>query len=242
MLVEHPMERYRPPIALTTMSAGWTLLADALLSVARCRRDLLPQNGCAAHVMTWRLVTAVAVATLPAGCSRPPTQQQLLSTSELTELVTDRTLRIPSCCNTPDGMLLYLASDGTGWLDTRLLPGYPPTPNEISNVFNWRVADGSQICFWATPRIGEMMSFVPPFSECLQIYRSRTSPDRLQAAVTRGSDFPPGWVGEVELLPFNAFPQSVIAQYGMQVRVLYGGRIPAWTAPWPMWAYARPQS
>jgi hypothetical protein len=177
---------------------------------------------------TWRLVTALVAAVLPAGCTHAPSPDQLFSPAELSDVVTDRTLYIPSCCNTPHGMLVYLAKGGTGWLDSGMMPGSPPTPGGMSIIFDWRVMDGSRVCFWATPRIGDMLSFLPAFSECLQVLRLSVPFDRYKVTVMQGSDFRSGWL---ELYSFNAFPGPVIDQYLLQVRVLYGGGIPTWPVP-----------
>jgi hypothetical protein len=99
----------------------------------------------------------------------------------------------------------------------------------MSMVFNWRVMDGSWICLSATPLIGEMPSFIPAFSECLQVLRSsRAPPGRYKVTITRGGNSRAGWL---DLYPFNAFPRPVINQYLSQVRVLYGGAIPTWNLP-----------
>jgi hypothetical protein len=176
---------------------------------------------------TWRLVTALLAAIVSVGCTPAPPPDQLVSRAELADLVTERTLYVPSCCNTPDGTLVYLAKNGTGWLDSQLMPGSPPSPGGMSMILDWRVIAGSRVCFWASPRIDEMLSFMPAFSECLQVLRAGVSPDRYKVTVMRESDdIKKGWL---ELYSFNAFPGSVIDQYLVQVRVLYGGGIPTWT-------------
>jgi hypothetical protein len=181
--------------------------------------------------MAPRSIVALVAAVILADCVRAPAPDRFFSRSELSSLVTDRTLYVPSCCNRPDGTLVYLAKDGTGWLDSRLMPGDPPKPGGMSVVLAWRVDDGSQVCLWATPLIGDMPSFVPAFSECLQVLRSLVPPDGLVATVAQGGKFHTSWLG---LYPFNAFPQPVIDQYLTQVRVLYGGHVPAWTVAEPV--------
>ena len=174
---------------------------------------------------------------LPAGCARRLAPDQLLSPTQLSNLVTDRTLYVPFSSYTPDGMLLfssdtpngmllYLARDGTGWLDSRLVSGFPPQPSGMSMVFNWRVVDGSQVCLWASPLIADMPSFTPAFHVCVQVLRSRMPPDSLEAKITQDGK---SRLGPLELYAFNAFPPPVIDQYLTQVRVLYGGQIPTWT-------------
>ena len=102
----------------------------------------------------WRLMASFVAVILLAGCARAPAPDQLFSATQLSVLVTDRTLYAPSSTDTPDGMLLYLARDGTGWLDSRLVSGLPAQPSGMSIVFDWHVVDASRVCLWASPRIG----------------------------------------------------------------------------------------
>lgn len=178
-------------------------------------------------MMTRRFATVIAAVVALVACAHAPAPDQLLSTSELGDLVTDRTLYVPACCNTPDGTLLYLAKDGTGWLDSRLMRASHPRPSGMSIVFHWHVADGSQVCLWAAPRIGDMPSIAPASFECLQVLRSQEPPNGLKATIKQDCQH---HTGPLYLYPFNAFTQPVIDQYLTQVRVLYGGHIPAWTA------------
>ena len=178
-----------------------------------------------------RSATALLVMAALGGCAHAPAPDQLLSSSELSGLVTDRTLYVPCPSNPADGTLLYLASNGTGWLDSRMMPGYPPGPGGMSIVFDWRVAEDSRVCFWATPRIGDIPSFAPAFSECVQVLRSRATPGSLKAVVTQDCKVCTGWLS---LHSPSAFPQPVIDQYLAQMRVLYGGQIPAWTVSQPV--------
>jgi hypothetical protein len=97
----------------------------------------------------------------------------------------------------------------------------------MSIVFRWHVADGSQVCLWAAPRIGEMPSIAPASFECLQVVRSQEPPYGLKATIRQDCGHR---TGPLFLYPFNAFTQPVVDQYLAQVRVLYGGHIPAWTA------------
>ena len=96
-----------------------------------------------AAMTMWKSVAALMVMAVPVGCAGIPVAVQSLSRAELSDLVTDKTLYVPSVCDTPDGMLLYLAKDGTGWLDSRLMRGDVRRPSEMSIVFEWRVVDGS---------------------------------------------------------------------------------------------------
>jgi len=184
----------------------------------------------------WRLFASFAALILPAGCVPQPAADQLFSPAQLSNLVAERTLWVPFYSNTPDwihlfsaetpsGMLLYLARDGTGWLESRLVPWAPPQPSGMSMVLNWSVVDRSQVCLWASPRIGDMPSFTPAFHMCIQVLRSRVTADGLEAKITRGGKLR---AGLLELYPFSAFSPQVIDQYLTQVRVLYGGQIPIW--------------
>jgi hypothetical protein len=174
------------------------------------------------------VVTSLTLAVIVAGCSHAPTQDQLFTPAELSELVTGQTLYVPGCCDAPTGTLLYLSKDGSGWLDSRLMPGYPATPGGMSIVLQWRVVDGSRVCLWATPRIADMPSFAPPFSQCIQVLRSHEPPGSLTASVTRDGKTR---TGELDVYPSNIFPAATIEQYLTQVRVFYGGHIPAWKVP-----------
>ena len=174
----------------------------------------------------WRLAPVIAAVVALANCAHPPAPDQLLSSSELGDLVTDRTLYVPSCCNTADGTLLYLAKDGTGWLDSQMMPASHPRPSGMSMVFRWHIVDGSRLCLWAAPRIGDMPSIAPASFECLQVVRSQEPPNGLKATIKQDCRHR---TGPLYLYPFNAFTQPVIDQYLTQVRVLYGGHIPAWT-------------
>ncbi len=191
-----------------------------------------------AAMTMWKSVAALMVMAVPVGCAGIPVAVQSLSRAELSDLVTDKTLYVPSVCDTPDGMLLYLAKDGTGWLDSRLMRGDLPRPSEMSIVFEWRVVDGSRVCLSAAPRIGEMPSFMPAFSQCLPVLRSSVPPYNLLTTVTQGGK---SCTNRVDLYPYNAFPRSVVDEYLTQVRVLYGGHIPRWTAPEPIQADADPR-
>ena len=92
-------------------------------------------------------------------------------------------------------------------------------------VFNWRVTAGSQLCVWATPRIGDMPSFMPAFLECLAVLRSAERPDELKVTITKNGR---SRTAPLYVYPSSAFPQPVIDQYLTQVRVLYGGHLPNW--------------
>jgi hypothetical protein len=163
-----------------------------------------------------------------ASCVQAPNPYRLLSQSELTSLVTDRTLYLASCCDAPNGLMLYLADNGTGWLDRRATPPSPPSPGGMSMVFNWGITADSRVCFWATPLIGNMPSLMPASFQCLQIERSRAEPASFRATVTKGYQ---SRTAALYVSAFNAFPEPVISQYLAQVRVLYGGHLPTWSAP-----------
>jgi hypothetical protein len=192
-----------------------------------------------------RLVTVLALL-LPTGCMTQPGADELLSPGQLSVLVTGHTLNIvpdrngpfgpssalcwlsPYGCGLPYETLLYLAPEGTGWLDSQLVPGALPRPGAMSTVSQWRIGGTSQICLWASPRVGEMPGLTPPHWECVQVLRTRQPPERLKVVVTEDGT---SSSGSLRVFPFNAFPAPVIDQYLQQVRVLFGGRLPVWTAP-----------
>ena len=186
--------------------------------------------------MTWRFIIALMGATtMAAACSSGPDADQFLSATELRDLVSDHTVYvpewyIPACCNTQTGTLMYLAHDGTGWLDNQVLPGSVPRPGRMSMLLSWRAENDSRLCVWATPLIGEMPSFMSPSEQCFQMLRARKPIAAIQAAASFDGQSRTGWI---ELYPFNGFPPQVIDQYLTQVRVLYGGHIPIWTSAGP---------
>jgi hypothetical protein len=176
--------------------------------------------------MVCPLVAAMVVAGCASGAS-PPAALPFLP-AELDALAAGRTLRVPAGGGSPFETLLFVGPGSRGWLDERVVPGTPPSPGDMSMVFEWGAVPGSRLCVWATPRIGQMPSFVPPSWQCVQVLRSGQPPQGLSAVVERGEA---AHSGPLELLPFNAFPAATIAQYLEQVRVLYGGEIPNWTHP-----------
>lgn len=177
------------------------------------------------HVLQQTLALGL-VAVVSAGCAnRPPITDRFYAPQELSGLVTGRTMRIGDASGSDMFALLYLAPDGTGWLDTEVLPGEPPKPDTMSMLVNWRLEGGSQICAWASPLIGEMPSFVPSHLICIRLLR----PDIRNpgsTAVTLGNEW---YQAPLEFYPFNAFSVAAIEQYRRQVRVLYGGQIPDWS-------------
>jgi len=73
-----------------------------------------------------------------------------------------------------------------------------------------------------------MPSFAPAFWQCVQVVRSPEPLGGLMANVTRDGK---SRTGGLDVYPSNVFPAAVIEQYLTQVRVLYGGHIPAWAFP-----------
>jgi len=177
-----------------------------------------------------RIACALAAAFAAAGCVRAvrAPAPQLFSAPELDALVTGRTLRVLAGGGWEFETLLFLGPGSKGWLDERLVPGMPPLPGDMAMVFEWGIAPGSRICVWAAPLIGQMPNFAPPGEQCLQILRTGVAPQGLAASVERGEG---ARTAPLELLPGDAFPPAAIDQYLEQVRVLYGGRIPAWSHP-----------
>ena len=181
--------------------------------------------------MARMFIAALLAVALASGCVHSPPADQLFSPSQLSSLVADRTLSIRSSPSVPEGMLLYLARDGTGWFQE---PSYPPKPGRMSMVFDWHVADGSHVCLWATPRIGDIPSLTPAFQTCVQVLRSQRVPGGLKAVFAQDGHLA---TGPIALYPFNAFAPRVIAEYLALVRVLYGGTIPVWTIPEPAYVW-----
>lgn len=134
----------------------------------------------AVDMKLWRLVASFVALILPAACASRPAPDQLFSPTQLSNLVTDRTLYVPFSSDTPNGVLLYLARDGTGWLDSQLVSGLPPQPSGMSTVFDWRAVDGSQVCLWASPRTGDMPSFTPPFTYAFKCFVLACHPTALR--------------------------------------------------------------
>jgi hypothetical protein len=128
----------------------------------------------------------------------------------------------------PFQTLLYLAPGGRGWRDARLVPGTGPQPGAMAMVIAWQTSDPDGLCLWSTPLIGEMPSFTPPHHECLRVLRVPAAPETLAAAA---SDKQRSITAPLSLRSGSAFPLERIAQYEMQVRVLYGGQIPDWRVP-----------
>jgi hypothetical protein len=179
--------------------------------------------------MTARAAYSVLLAALAlAGCERGPAPDQFLSQQELNTLVTDRTLAVSG---KPEGTLIYLAPNGTGWLARDVLPGSGPAPGGMSMIFAWYTDYASRVCYWATPRIGKMPDVTPPAHECVQVLRAPEAPPGIFIGVTQQKDI--CRVRPMEVYAYNAFPQPVIEQYLTQVRVLYGGHIPAWSMESP---------
>jgi hypothetical protein len=180
--------------------------------------------------MTARIHSATLLATLAlAACTASPAPDQFFTPQDLSELVTNRTLAV---AGEPGGSLLYLSGNGTGWLARDVRPGRPPMPGGMSMVFAWRLDGASRICYWATPRIGAMPDFAPSSFECLQILRSPDVPGALTGIIEQ--DHAPPRTRSLEVYAYSLFPPSVIDQYLTQVRVFYGGHIPAWTVPVPL--------
>lgn len=176
-------------------------------------------------------LAALLATLLASACVNSPPPNRLLPASQLRGLVADHTLSIHSSSSTPDGMLLYLARNGTGWFQE---PDYPPKPGRMSFVFDWRMAGESRICLWAAPLVGDIPSFMPASQTCIQVLRSRKVPGGLEAVYAQDGRQA---TAPIELYPFNAFRPRVIDRYLEQVRVLYGGTVPEWTIPEPAYVW-----
>lgn len=166
------------------------------------------------------------------GCTHAPSSWELLSRAQLSALVSGHTVYAPPCPNETYGLLLYLANDGTGWLDTAIVPGQPPRPSEMSMILGRGFTDDSRLCVLASPHIRDMPSFAPAFQVCLKVLRSfKRSASGLERVLDRrtfATSCP------LALYPYNAFPPRTIDEYLEQVRVLYGGQVPTWFSSAPV--------
>jgi hypothetical protein len=164
-----------------------------------------------------------------AGCASDPyAGYQPVPAAELARMVPGNSLLLDRTADWPFQTLLYFAPGGSGWRDARLPPGSDPQPGAMAMIIAWQASDADGLCLWSTPLIGEMPSFTPPHRECLRMLRAPAAPETLVATATdaQRSITAPLW-----LRGGSAFPLERIAQYDLQVRVLYGGQIPAWRVP-----------
>jgi hypothetical protein len=180
------------------------------------------------HVIRRMLILGGGAISL-AGCgySQPPTDR-FYPPQELSGLVTGRTMQINASAGPGPHMLIYLAPDGTGWLDIQFGRVAPPQVGSMSMLTNWYLAVESQVCATASPRIGDMPNFSPASLVCVQVLRpgaQDVSPTAVVWPNGRYQALP------LALYPFNAFPDAEITQYRRQVSVLFGGYIPIWSLP-----------
>lgn len=166
----------------------------------------------------------VLVGIVLASCAHGPSPDQYFSQPDLTNLITDRTLAV---AGRPEGTLLYLSPNGTGWLARDVTPGTAPAPGSMSMIIAWHTDYPSRVCYWATPRIGKMPDVAPPSFECLQVLHAPDKPPGIFIGVTQQGDI--CRARPLEVYNYNAFPPPLIDQYLTQVRALYGGHIPAWS-------------
>ncbi len=117
-----------------------------------------------------------------AGCATP---QPYADAEQLRALVVSRTLTIPPTGQSPFGTQLYLAANGTGWMDTLLAPDHPASQVGMTAVLSWQVFDPSWVCAWASPTLGEVPNMIPPHRECLQVLRYPNQPGTPYAAAIR---------------------------------------------------------
>ncbi len=173
--------------------------------------------------------TALVLLLGVAGCAKDPyAAYQPVPAAELERMVVGNSLLLDRTKDWPFQTLLYLAPGGRGWRDARLVPGTDPQPGAMAMVIAWEASDTDGLCLWSTPLIGEMPSFTAPHRECLRVLRAAAAPETLAATA---SDKQRSITAPLSLRSGSAFPLERIAQYQMQVRVLYGGQIPAWRAP-----------
>jgi hypothetical protein len=176
-----------------------------------------------------RLLILCGGAVALVGCEHSqPVTDRFYPPQELSDLVTGSTIHIGAATEPGLNMLIYLAPDGTGWLDTQVGPAGPPRIASMSMLTNWYLAVDSQVCATAAPRIGEMPDFFPAKLLCVQLLR----PDA-QGVGGTAAVWPNGRYQALPLTvyPFDAFPDAETAQYRRQVSVLYGGHTPTWSLP-----------
>lgn len=163
------------------------------------------------------------------GCgSDPYAGYQKVPAAELLRMVSGTSLLLDGTATWPFQTMLYLAPGGGGWRDAKLRPGTEPRPGDMAMIIAWQVRDEDGLCLWSTPLIGEMPSFTPPHHECLLVLRDPAVP---QALVATAADADRTITAPLSLRSGNAFPPGPIAQYDLQVRVLFGGQLPAWQVP-----------
>lgn len=164
-----------------------------------------------------------------AGCAYgPPPAARFYPPQELADLVTGHTLHVAATTGPGPNMLIYLAPDGTGWLDAQFGQDGQTHIGSMSMLSNWYIAAGSQVCATASPRIGEMPDFGPAKLVCVQVLRPSAhvaSPAAVVCPDGRCQELP------VAIYPFDAFPEAKVAQYRLQVSVLFGNHIPTWLLP-----------
>jgi hypothetical protein len=187
------------------------------------------------------LLAALAACAHTAQVARTP-----LTMAQLSNLVTGNTLHVVEASDASAAMsaepcapatrhcaprrvtTIYLAPDGTGWIDEQARRGIAPWTGTMAMITAWGMAPPSTLCLTAAPLIGDMPSFSPARHECVAIARSGAAQGApLVAAVAQGRD---SWVGVVTARAGNEFPPALTSQYIDMVKVLYGGQIPSWTA------------
>lgn len=173
------------------------------------------------------IVVGCAIALVACGPSPPPTDR-FYPPQELSDLLTDHTMHIGAASGPGLNLLIYLAPDGTGWLDSQAGQVASPHIGSMSMLTKWYLAEGSQVCATASPPIGVMPDIAPAKHLCVQVLRPGahdTGPTVVVSSDGRYQALP------LALYPFNAFPDDKTTQYRRQVSVLFGGHIPTWTLP-----------
>jgi hypothetical protein len=199
-----------------------------MIAICRPSRRCLWLQSIRRQLVRRMLILGCGAATL-AGCapSHPPADR-LYPPRELSDLVTGHTMRIGAVIGTHPHTLIYLAPDGTGWLDAQVGQTALPSTGSMSMLTNWYLATGSQVCATATPLIGLMPSFASAKLVCVQLLRPAPCDDAPTAVVMSDRRYQALLLA---LYPFNAFPNATIEQYRLQVSVLFGGQIPTWSLP-----------
>jgi hypothetical protein len=134
-------------------------------------------------------------------------------------------MHIGAVTGTDPHTLIYLAPDGTGWLDAQVGQAAVPSTGSMSMLTNWYLASESQVCATASPLIGAMPSFASAKLVCVQLLRPGPH-DAPTAVILLDRRYQ---ALLLTLYPFNAFPDATIEQYRFQVSVLFGGQIPTWS-------------
>ena len=180
------------------------------------------------QVVRQMMVLGGCAIALVACVDSPPPTDRFYAPQELSELLTDHTMNVGVASGSGLNLLIYLARDGTGWLDNQAGQVASPHIGSMSMLAKWYFAEGSQVCATASPPIGVMPDIAPARLLCVQVLRPGAHDTGPTAVVSSDGCYQ---ALPLTLYPFNAFPGDKTAQYRLQVSVLFGGHIPTWTLP-----------